>query len=410
MCLKPLIASYGGGHVQIGVALARGFISRGDKPDVIGLTTAYAEYHRQGIEAKSIAAFWDPEEDQKWLELVEEFVTGHSHPDISAEDTRIYFALGLRDMALTLGEEKALEQLRLRGREAFCPVGAARRYLQKTKPDIVITTTSPRFELALQIAAKQEGIPSLAVGDLFLRQEKIWITLPEYGPNLAVLSSPVKESMVAEGFPRDGIRVTGNPAFDNLVLGPDAEDKRNALRETIGFSDKSIILFPAPSRASLPTGEDFIDIETLINRLEEFCSEHTEFAYVIRAHPNGQVAWPTYAKHGVLDDGRQLSAAEVILLSDSVLVETSTMGFEAALMGKNVICVGFEDYVDYTKFGFGQACDTLEEALHALLTLKEGGAPNMDMPPLGTATMNVLDFVDAIVSGSLAPASALPSD
>ena len=61
------------------------------------------------------------------------------------------------------------------GRKAFKPTAAMARYLKKTRPDIVVATTSPRFELALLQAARHSGIPSLAIGDLFLVQEREWI-------------------------------------------------------------------------------------------------------------------------------------------------------------------------------------------------------------------------------------------
>lgn len=83
--------------------------------------------------------------------------------------------MGLRDLARDLGREAALERVRQTGRTAFEPVDVMRRYLRQTRPDIVITTTSPRFECALQKAARLEGIPGLAVGDLFLVDERDWI-------------------------------------------------------------------------------------------------------------------------------------------------------------------------------------------------------------------------------------------
>lgn len=408
--LRPLLASYGGGHVQIVAALARALAARGDAPDVIGFTTAHAEFGRQGIAARPVSALLDPAADAEWLALAGEFTGAATHPDIPAEETRAYFALGLRDLAQDLGRDAALARVRQEGRTAFEPVGVMRRHLRRTRPDIVITTTSPRFECALQKAARLEGIPGLAVGDLFLVKDRAWILQEGYAPHLAVLSGEVACALVADGFPESGIRVTGNPAFDRLAPGPGDAARRDALRAQLGLEDRTVILFPAPGAQMSMIGRPFLELAEVVASLEDFCRSDPRHAYLIRAHPNRPMALPGDARHGMLDDGGLLGPEDAIQVSDIVCVEASTMGLQAALTGKPVICVGFADYVLYPGFGLGRAAADMDEAVAILRAGHADTGARFEMPPLGQATANVLAYVDDILLQHAASISSNQTD
>ena len=64
-------------------------------------------------------------------------------------DTRAYFAVGIKDLATKMSQFEAIEQSEQRQRQSFEPVEMMRRYLRKTRPDFVVATNSPRFELAI---------------------------------------------------------------------------------------------------------------------------------------------------------------------------------------------------------------------------------------------------------------------
>ena len=408
--LRPLLASYGGGHVQIISELARAFTERGDDPDVVGFTTAHAELRRQGIAARSVSSLLDPAADVEWLALAEEFIGGATHPDIPPEDTRAYFALGLRDLAQAMGREAALARVRESGRTAFEPVGVMRRHLRGTRPDIVITTTSPRFECALQKAARLEGIPGLAVGDLFLVKERAWILQPGYAPHLAVLSGEVARALAADGFAESGLRVTGNPAFDRLAPSPGDAARRDALRARLGLGDRTVILFPAPGAQVSMISRPFLELADVITAFEQLCLADPRYAYLIRQHPNRPMTLPEGARHGMLDDGSLLGPEDAILVSDIVCVEASTMGLQAALTGKPVICIGFADYVLYPTFGLGQSVADMDEAVAIMRAGQADAAAGFEMPPLGDAAANVLAYVDEILSQHKSSVSSTQTD
>lgn len=377
-------------------ALVKAATARGMDTDVIGFTTGYRALVRKGIAAQPVTALLDPAEDAEWLNAADPFIEGHIHPDIEPEETRAYFALGLRDLAADLGREAAIDRVRAEGRKAFEPVGVMRRYIARTRPDIVITTNSPRFETALVKAAGHEGIPAVAVGDLFMVQERDWMLDPDYRAHLAVLSGSVARSMASAGYPADRIRVTGNPAFDTLVPRPDDAARRTALRAGLGLSDKTVILWPANGTPVAMDGQRFATMAEVASVFEPLCAADPRLAYVVRAHPNMPVTLPEGVHHGQLDAGN-VTPEEALLIADIVCVEVSTMGVQAALRGMPVICIGFAEYAEYPKHGMAVAVDTLSEAADLIRQDKIALPEDLDMPPLGTATSNVISLAEDLL-------------
>lgn len=397
MSSRVFLTSYGGGHAQILAALVPALRAQGFATDVIGLTTAYALLRRQGIEVQSVEALLESDNDRHWLDSAEEFLNGPGHPDVTRDQTRAYFALGIRDLALELGEADALDQVRRRGRMAFCPVDAFRRYFRKTRPDIVVGTTSPRFELAAQKAAYAEGVSSLAIGDLFIEHERAWILQPDYGDRLAVLSEQVAQSIVADSFAADRVRVTGNPAFDSLA--PNARDapRRADLRARFDIGDRRLILCPTSSTARAKNGQLFLEPAAFARRMEAFCRSRDDLVYMMRAHPNAPFQMPDECISGLNPDSSSMDVDDAILMADLVLVESSTVGLQAALKGKPVICVGFVDYAVYPRYGMAHVADTLDDALTRIDHVAALPLKAMGIPALGTATDNVIQFIHDIL-------------
>jgi Lipid A disaccharide synthetase len=395
---SPLLACYGGGHAQIISVLAMAMTKRGLNPRVIGFTTAYRSLRRAGIDAFSVEALLEPE-DERFLEAAGQFIGPESHPDVTTAETRAYYAIGLHDLVTRLGWNDALQAIGAHGRKAFEPTTVLSRYLQKTRPDIVVTTTSPRFELAMLRAGRALGIPTLAVGDLFLVKESEWIVSPGYAQNLAVLSDDVAEFMATKGYPPADIRVTGNPAFDSLAPGAGDERRRAALREAWNLTDKTVVLWPAPGSAMSMIGRAFQPVEQVISALEGLCAKDPSFSYVYRTHPNttGSEALPIV--RGRLDQGALLPE-EALLIADIVCVEASTMGLQAAIRGLPVICIGFADYVMYPQFGLAQSVDSLEAAMELIVRGKVPPPSKNKMPPVGNSTELVLSFIEEIVSSN----------
>ena len=390
---RPLLAAYGGGHAQVIGALGHALIKEGISPRIIGFTTAYQALKRQGLPVVSVQELEDPDPagDAPFRAAVQPFIQGNTHPDITAEETETYFALGLRGLADEVGMTAAMERVQSEGRKAFCPVSVMKRYLERHEFDCVVATTSPRFELALLRAARQMHIPSLAVSDLFLLNEREWILAGGYAAHLTVLSRRIADELLQLGLSETKLHVTGNPIFDELLPRPGDDARRHQLRSELGVQDKQVIVWPSPA-VTQPTLYDrpLLTPEQLVHAFEPFCQRNANFTYLLRPHPNAPYTLPKGALHGKLDPG--VSARDALLIADIVCVELSTMGLQAALKGIPVICVGFGKEAVYPSYGLAHSAETLDEALDMIETNRGIVSPasNVALPPIGSATAAVL--------------------
>lgn len=397
MKLRPFMITYGGGHAAIMAALWEELSRRGDDPTVLGLTTAYSSLRRAGCPAVSVETLVRPDEDLNFLELSDQVNKEVSHPDISPAQTRAYFGLGIRDLVAEIGFNAAVKEVEKQGRKAFLPIEVLRRHFREIRPDIVITTNSPRYELAALHAANAEGIPTLAINDLFPSIELSWMKPDNYAEHVAVLSQEVADILIKHGFEHHRVRVTGNPAFDKLEIIGNDPARRRALRDKLGLTGKTVILFPAAGAEKSKVGRAFLNIETAIAQLEHFCLGKVGFSYLVRQHPNRPLSVKTPMTQGTLDDGKLLSPEDAIMVSDIVCVENSTLGLQAALARKPTICIGFADQVRYPHFGLASAVENLDQAF----SLIDAGLIKLEaqltMPALGSAAKNIVKLIDEIM-------------
>lgn len=394
--VRILVASYGGGHVQSLLPIVRQLV---DDPDVdlkiIGFTTALASFHRAGIDADGYASLLESD-DEHWLDLARAHIEYPLHPDVSEEDSLAYYAIGLRDLHIDHGAKQAMAMFRNDGRKAFLPVHAMRRYLRRFPCDLVVTTASPRSELALLRAARQEGIETLALSDLFLQYESSYICAPGYANHITVMARAVGDSIAAAGFPTEHIHVTGNPAFDSLF-----DEKHRmaaqAFRKEIGLAPHTrLLLWACPSAPVSLIGKPFIDPSTMIEFLEGYCTAESNTRYLVRQHPSKPVVpHDLPLKHGTICP--PATAIETCLHAcDQVILETSTVGLQAALLGKPVVTVGAGDYPPYAAFGLATDVPSLATAAAALQQMTPPTRTRLDYPADGRSTARVHALIQTL--------------
>lgn len=392
---RPLLFSYGGGHAHIVVALARELDRRGIGYDLLGLTTAHQAFVRAGLRPMNISALTEGAPDAGLMQKGAKLAPLPDHPDITAAQTQAYFAIGLEDLANRYGEAEAEALIERLGRKAFEPVTAFRRLLARLGSSVVVTTTSPRAELAGIKAAKSLGIPSLAVGDMYLVAEQEWILGGTYSDHLVVMSDDVGEMLAATGKLTSRLHVLGNPAFDALAPAAGDQERRRDLRERLGVGDRKCILWPLGGASDEVAGQRLLPANEVASMLEELCEDDASFCYLLRPHPNWPVA-PIGLKHGMVESA--LSLEDALLVADLVCVEASTVGLQAVLRGLPVICLSFADYVIYPRYGWAAKADTLAE-LKSMVLRREYFAP----PPsvagyVGGAASRVCDLLLDVAS------------
>lgn len=391
---RVLLACYGGGHVQSLIPVAKKLQKQKCvELIVIGFTTARAAFKRAGIMALGYDSLLD-ESDDKWLELAVDFLPSESHRDVSEAETLAYYAIGLHDLILRYGKEEAFQQFQKFGRKAFLPEGTFKRYLKKINPHLVITSTSPRSELALQYAATSLNIETLAIADLFLQHESDYICSVGYARHITVMAGYVSDFLKAKGY-TGVVYITGNPAFDSLKnIDSHNRDKK---RKLLGIKKgESLVLWVCPSSPISMIGKPFVQATKMLDFLDSFCKKNKNFRYLVREHPSNSVVGQAVLKQGVLCPS-SISIEDCLDVADSVLLETSTVGLQAALVGLPVITVDAGSYPPYAELGLSSDVPYLEQAEQALLKAKK---PRLDLlcyPYETNASDQVIDVINGLL-------------
>lgn len=401
---RLLLSCYGGGHVQSLLPLAQR-LSRNDNVhlQVLPFTTARQIFMEAGLSVLSYTTLLDCIDQQRSSLLLKkagvcaEATVGHGA--VSLEESLAYHAVGLHDLALQHGDAKALELFAQQGRAAFCPVASFRAWLQANPVDLVLTSSSPRSELALQRAARQLKIPGLAVSDLFLQQESAYICKHNYAADVTVINDYVAKLLRAKGFASGRrLHVTGNPAFDHL-FEPAMRLEGQALRASLGLNDDHILIsYYAPPKAVSLLGEAFVALPDVISALDRVAARFPVLRYLIRLHPNDTRPAPTPGPCGVL--AKPSDSLEACLWSsNAVVVENSTVGYQAGLIGLPVFKLGNPDYPPYVACGIAHHLPHLENLGDYLQDLPEMSAlPEGLARPGPSATDAVLSVVNQILS------------
>ncbi|MGX7951275.1 hypothetical protein ACWPM1_01805 [Tsuneonella sp. HG249] len=390
---RPFLVSYGGGHAQIIIAIASELDRRGRAYSLLGLTTAHQAFVRAGLCPMPIGDLIDPMTPDWVRTRARELAPRSDHPDITDHQTIDYFTIGYADLLGRFGRDEAESRITEHGRKAFEPVSAFRHFYDRSRPSIVVSTTSPRFEAAALRAARGAGIPSLAIGDMYLIAEQEWILSPDYARDLTVISNGVAEMLQSNGDCSSRIHVLGNPAFDTLAPSPDDPATRLMVRERLCIGDRKCILWPLGGAPDEVAGRQLLEPAEVAAFLDVVCDRTDGLTYVLRPHPN----WPVHdlvTRHGQVDADSNLDHA--LLAADLVCVEASTVGLQAVLRGIPTICYNFADYVLYPDFGWAARADTLDEMARQITT-GEYFTPPADLSShVGGASGRVVDLIERL--------------
>jgi hypothetical protein len=136
-----------------------------------------------------------------------------------------------------------------------------------------------------------------------------------------------------------------------------------------------------------------LDVE---QRLRAWVASRPDVALLIRYHPSQYHLFPDLGTQDRVYRSNPVQDALVpqLHLSDTVVVQGSTVGFEAALIGKRVLCLSYSPMVinmnfDYAKLGLGESVSSPENLLRVLDGVPYGVTNRNAFPPAGSATARV---------------------
>jgi hypothetical protein len=329
---RALFVCYGGGHAKMMIPVVRELSRDGRwEPIVLGLTLAGPQMRAAGIAAFGYRDLIRP--DDRDAEAHGHTLLDDSHDPssgIALEESVAYLGLSYQDLVDRLGAAAAADRYREHGRHAFLQLGPMRRAIERWRPDVVVTTNSPKSERAALVAAREAGLPTVAIEDLLgIRQVVIRDFVPPFrADRLCVSTSIAIENLERdEGADRASCRLTGNPSFDRLATVADRRDDARA-RLGIGSGTRLAVFYTQ-------SGPDLDTVSALVAGVAQLPGLRVG----IRRHPNHRRSAPDQVRAGLparvaLFDDEDL---DDLLAAEDVAVSVSTTVMVEAILSDNVV-------------------------------------------------------------------------
>jgi hypothetical protein len=400
---RILFVTYGGGHAKIILPLVREAHLLGYETLTLALTTARKFLEKEGIRCMNYSDLTEQitaETQAFGCQLARE-ITVDAY---SREETIAYLGLSFADLVARVGLEEAWAQYKKAGRAAFHPVDVLRGVIQKVRPAVVVATNSPRSERAAVDAAAVEGVPSIAIMDLFGSWELEWVKDNRFADRICVLSQTVKDKLVRLGRHPDSVVVTGNPAFD-LLAAPELAQAAVELRKEMGLSRKKILLWASGKESVKFPGTDAMgnpELPRLIEaELVRYTAARNDLHLFFRPHPSElDVKYSGLPAH-VTVMGQEYSAELMIHLADYFVSVGSTMLLQAAMLGKQSVCVPISitsHLMPLGALGVSLPAHSIQELPRKLDELIDSGwKSNFSIPAPGQATKNVHKVIQELL-------------
>lgn len=409
-----LFVAYGSGHIAKVAPVIRFLRAQGVPCELLALTLGYRQAQRLGLDPKGYRDFLHLADADAALSRGAQLLEGNQHPDVDDDESRCYLGINYQEWVESYGEESARERYRRGGRRSFFPLRFIGEVIDLLQPCVVVSTASPRSEQAAIEAAVARGVPSLTMMDLFALPHDDFLRNQVFADRITVLSPFVRDNLLAAGIAEVRIAVTGCPAYEGL-LDPAQREAGSALRTALGWQGLTVVLWAGNLEEQAAGSPQYagtglaLDVE---RRLRAWVTAREDAALLVRYHPAQYHLFPdlgaqprVYRSIPTQDPlGPQLHA------SDIVVVQTSTVGFEAALIGKRVLSLSYSPTViriafDYGAMGLGESVHRIED----LVGVVEGGPPRPAdrslFPPDGPATPRVAAEILALRDRKCGPAA-----
>lgn len=367
---RVLAVCYGGGHVLMLIPVLKLLESMGYEIHVIGLTTAAIPLQKEGFSPLGFRHILKPE-DTRAIEHGKSLAAEmHRNSKVtSLEESIAYLGLSYADLEDQLGVETAKKTFQEKGRQSFLPLNPLRRIFDKVQPDVLLTTNSPRAELASIRIAAERGIPSVGVLDLFGLQP--YNDIPS--DYVCVPFQQAVSILVDRGLKKSNIVVTGNPNFDWIHEASPRVEQAAAWRIQHQIQPEDLLILYAMK----PNWDQHE--EMIVQSLEHILSKTPTLKITVRPHPNSdnhiaEQVLKRLGKAAFLNKETPLPLA--VEACDALVTHKSTVSVEAALIGRQVAL--FHSNHDYPThgiplhlFNWGTFSITVDEGIQALSQLKK---------------------------------------
>ena len=402
-----LFVTYGNGHIAKVAPVVAALEAKGVHCTVLAMTLGYAQSLRLGMKPvgyKDLLHLVDADAAMKYGRML---WPENQHPDVDELESCSYLGINYLEWVETYGEEEATARYRKGGRRSFLPVRFLGEVIDFLQPAVVVSTSSPRSEQAAIEAAVQRGVPSLTMLDVFAMPHDTYLHHKVYADRITAPSALAGRQLRDAGIDPSKIRVTGCPAYDALRDASQAPLGAQ-LKRALGWDGLKVLLWAG----SLEQDETGVPAEfygtkfgvLVEQRLRNFVASHPDLALIVRYHPTQYNVFPdlgaqerVYVSNPAADRLLpQLHAA------DTVIVQTSTVGFESALLGKRLLCLSFSPRVinteyDFSELGIAESVAALDDLVPVLERPRAQITDLGGFPPPGPATPRVCEEILALM-------------
>jgi hypothetical protein len=297
---RVLFVTYGSAHIAKVAPVVAELERRGVECVVLALTVGYRQAQRLGLHPLGYGDLMHLLDDpQRALAFGRTLLEGNSHPDVDAHESACYLGVNYLEWVEEAGEAEARERYLAGGRRAFKPVRFMQKVIAHLRPDVVVSTSSPRSEQAAIEAAVAAGIPSLTMMDSFALPAEPYHRHRIRADRVTVLSEGVKSNLVAMGMDAQRIRVTGCPGFDGH-FSADLAQSAAAFRHRQGWVGLQVILWAGGIEETPGTPGEFAGpllAQAVEQQLRAHVSEHEDWALIVRYHPSQYHLFAPVARH-----------------------------------------------------------------------------------------------------------------
>lgn len=404
-----LFVTYGNGHVAKVAPVVRALREHGIRCCVMALTLGYRQAQQLGLEPLGYNNFLHLVDGARSQAYGRDLLQDNCHPDVDEAESVAYLGINYLEWVDRYGEEGARQRYLDGGRRAFMPLNFMMQVVNEISPALIVSTASPRSEQAAIEAGVVLGIPTMTMMDLFALPHDNFCRNTVFADRITLLSEFSRQNLLQAGVDGARLVVTGCPAYDKLFESEPIEAGRQ-WKATMGWEGLHTVMWAGNLEEAAPNvPPEYLGagLGSLVEeRLREWVAADPRVALVVRYHPNQYHLFPrqspqdrVYLSNPAIDPLHpQLHAC------DSIVTQTSTVGFEGAMIGKRLLALSFSPWVinfdfDYGKLGLGESVPSLDALVPALQASPTRQIDLRAFPPSGPSTPRVLEQVLGLMNG-----------
>jgi len=300
--------------------------------------------------------------------------------------------------------------------------------LRRYAPDLLITGTSGKasLERAFIRASRRVGIQCLTVLDSwtnyphrFLEPDENQLVESFLPDIIAVMDEFAASEMVAAGFPDEVLRVTGQPALDEILSWsrlPEARESRQVVRQRYQLAPETpiVVFVSQPIAEMYPPGSTtyrgYTEFDVLADILHELSLLSPLPFFLVKTHPKAKPAkfahllarsaFPVTLAEGIATE-ELIQAANLVIgmtsivLMQSVLLGKNILSYQPNLIGQDALIISRMGLIETVKHRAG-----LATAVRAILISDVGATHAQPALPEswqdGYAVERICNLVDSI--------------